>query len=391
MWELVSLISTATAAGLFRAWLGARAEAKETVDRIRRQAEAERASRDRQLRQAEVEQVTLLNSMIEGLLVLDEGGRVRLANEAFAELFRLKQTLTGRTLMEVVRLHEIQEIYERTLVEGRVHGFELELPSLGNRFLQINAAVAMDTDGNRRGMVMVFHDVSRIRELEATRRDFVANVSHELRTPLSMIKGYVETLIDGAAGNPEVASKFLHTIEKHADRLTFLIEDLLTLSHLESGQFVINVQRTDLSEKVERVCEDLFNKAEAAGTVLVNEVSADVWVRADSDRLEQVLSNLVDNAIKYGGAGRVKVGIGEGRPGMVEVTVTDTGPGIPEDAVERLFERFFRVDKARSRDQGGTGLGLAIVKHIVQVHGGEVWVGSVVGKGTTFHFTLPSA
>jgi two-component system phosphate regulon sensor histidine kinase PhoR len=392
MWQVLTIVASAAAVGFFIAWRLAREEARTSVVRLKRQADAESAERARQLRQAEVEQQTLFNAMIEGLLVLDADGRVRLANEAFEDLFNLRLNLTGRTLMEAVRLHEVQEVYQRTLVEGQVQGFELELPSLKHRSLRINAAVVMDTDGNRRGMVLVFHDITRIKELEATRREFVANVSHELRTPLSMIKGYVETLIDGAAGNPEVAMKFLHTIEKHADRLTYLIEDLLTLSHLESGQFVINVQQTDLSLSVERVCEDLARKAEEGGVNLVVDVADSILVKADSDRLQQVLFNLTDNAIKYGsGGGDVRIAAQDGRPGMVDVSVVDRGPGIPPEALDRLFERFFRVDKARSREQGGTGLGLAIVKHIVQIHGGEVWVESRIGQGSTFHFSLLKA
>ena len=392
MWQAVAFVSMMTAVGFLLAWRSAREEARVSIARLRRQTEAEATERTLQLRQAEVEQQTLFNSMIEGLLVLDADGRVRLANEAFDELFNLRLDLAGRTLMEAVRLHEVQEIYQRTLVEGQVQGYELQLPSLQHRFLRINAAVVMDTDGNRRGMVLVFHDVTRIKELEATRREFVANVSHELRTPLSMIKGYVETLIDGAAQDPAVSGKFLRTIEKHADRLTYLIEDLLTLSHLESGQFVINVQQTDLGLSVERVCEDLGRKADEGGVKLINEVGVGVSVKADSDRLEQMLFNLTDNAIKYGGAGgEVKLSAEPGREGFINIAVADRGPGIPGEAVERLFERFFRVDKARSREQGGTGLGLAIVKHIVQLHGGEVWVESRPGEGSTFRLSLPKA
>ena len=225
-----------------------------------------------------------------------------------------------------------------------------------------------------------------------SRREFVANVSHELRTPLSMIKGYVETLIDGAKDKPEVATKFLQTIEKHADRLTYLIEDLLTISRLESGQLVMNLQRADLHGIAEHVVTDLGDRAVAKQVKLLNQVPVGLAAQADGERLRQVLFNLVDNAIKYGRTdGNVVIGGRKAEQPEVELWVRDDGPGIPPEAQPRVFERFYRVDKARSRDDGGTGLGLAIVKHIVQSHGGEVWVESEPGQGATFHFTLKPA
>jgi two-component system phosphate regulon sensor histidine kinase PhoR len=242
-------------------------------------------------------------------------------------------------------------------------------------------------------MVLVFHDLTRLRQLERTRQEFVANVSHELRTPLSLIKGYCETLIDGARQDPAVALRFLQTIEKHADRLTFLIEDLLTISRLESGQVVLNLQPVELAPLVARLLEERQSRVRDKAVRVRNDVPADLIVRADADRIEQVLLNLVDNALKYGGPA-VEVTVGARRreeDGLVEVWVKDTGPGSAPEHRERIFERFYRVDRARSREQGGTGLGLSIVKHIVQSHGGEVWVNSEVGRGSTFCFTLPPA
>jgi len=294
--------------------------------------------------------------------------------------------------MEALRLHELQELVHRVRAEGQVIGFELEPPGFDHRCLQVNATALLDRNGNRQGMILVFHDLTRLKQLENTRKEFVANVSHELRTPLSMVKGYVETLIHGAKDDPTVATRFLQTIEKHADRLTYLIEDLLTISRLESGQIVMNIQKGDLRPVVNAVVNDLQSRAEDKRVVLENQVPAEVMVQADSDRIQQVLFNLVDNAIKYGRSdGHVWIGARAVDDHRIEVSVRDNGPGIPPDAIERVFERFYRVDKARSREQGGTGLGLSIVKHIVQSHGGEVWVNSVVGQGTTFLFTLPSA
>ena len=231
-----------------------------------------------------------------------------------------------------------------------------------------------------------------MKKLERTRQEFVANVSHELRTPLSMIKGYVETLLQGAKDDPAVATRFLQTIEKHADRLTYLIEDLLTISRLESGQVVMNIQKVGLRSVADDVVNDLQSRAGDKQVNLENQVSEDVVVRADADRIQQVLFNLVDNAIKYGHPeGRVWINARPADGPFAEVSVRDNGPGIPPDSLDRVFERFYRADKARSREQGGTGLGLSIVKHIVQSHGGKAWVESEPGRGTTFFFTLPQA
>jgi two-component system phosphate regulon sensor histidine kinase PhoR len=215
-------------------------------------------------------------------------------------------------------------------------------------------------------------------------------VSHELRTPLSHIKGYVETLLDGAKNDPEVSTRFLETIARNTERLKLLIEDLLTISELESGRVKLNLQAVELRPVVAKVFDDFKSHAEAKSIVLANEVP-DLPVRADPGRLEQVLSNLVDNAIKYGRTGGcAKVGAQSADDGKVEVFVKDDGAGLPAESLERVFERFYRVDKARSREQGGTGLGLSIVKHIVQGHGGRVWARSEPGKGATFFFTLPA-
>ena len=240
-------------------------------------------------------------------------------------------------------------------------------------------------------MILVFHDLTRLKQLENTRQEFVANVSHELRTPLSLIKGYVETLIDGAKNDPAVASRFLQTIAKHTDRLTYLIEDLLTISQLESGQVALNLHAVELRPLAGRVAEDLAARAAVRQITFANQVPAGLSARADADRVQQVLFNLVDKAIKYGAAGTVvTLGGGTAGDGQVALWVHNDGAGIPPAAQDRIFERFYRVDKARSREQGGTGLGLAIVKHIVQTHGGEVRVEGAPGQGATFRFTLPS-
>jgi two-component system, OmpR family, phosphate regulon sensor histidine kinase PhoR len=340
--------------------------------------------------QKAAEQQALFNSMTEGVLILDPTGRVQLVNRSLQEFFDLKTDVRGQTIMEAFRLQDLAELAKRLPQERIVQGRELELPGVRSRWLEVNAAAVLDRDGTQHGSILVFHDLTRLKQLENTRQEFVANVSHELRTPLSLIKGFVETLRDGAKDDPELAARFLRTIEKHTDRLTYLIEDLLTVSQLESGQIVMNLHDVDLHEEVGHVLDDLQARAAEKNVKLANNLPADLRARADADRLQQVLFNLVENAIKYGAAeGNVTVGGLPNNDGKVELWVRDDGPGIPPEAKERIFERFYRVDRARSRDSGGTGLGLSIVKHIVQAHSGEVWVKSELGRGTTFFFTLP--
>ncbi len=392
MWPALTFVAIAGLVGLHFWWRSRFARLEEDRRRQRDQTAALKEQQQHALAGAEAQQQALFNSMVEGVLLLDGEGRVRLVNQALEQLFGFSGDIRGRTMMEALRLHELQDLVNRTRVEGQVLGFELELPGLDNRCLQVNATALLHRDGRQQGMILVFHDLTRLKQLENTRKEFVANVSHELRTPLSMIKGYVETLINGAKDDPAVATRFLQTIAKHADRLTYLIEDLLTISRLESGQIVLSLQRVELRPLVDDVLNDLRSRAGDKRFTLENQVPVEMFVRADADRLQQVLFNLVDNAIKYGRAeGRVEVLARSTEDRMVEVSVKDNGPGIPSDSIERIFERFYRVDKARSREQGGTGLGLSIVKHIIQSHGGEVWAQSEVGQGTTFFFTLPVA
>jgi two-component system phosphate regulon sensor histidine kinase PhoR len=291
--------------------------------------------------------------------------------------------------MEALRLHELADLVDSLDQQKHFVEHELRLSRPNERWLQVNGAALFNGEGRRQGTVLVFHDLTRLKQLERTRQEFVANVSHELRTPLSLIKGYVETLLDGARDNPEVAAKFLHTIDRNAERLKLLIEDLLTISELESGRVQLNLQSVALRPLVEKVLGDYKDRASTKNTLLSNE-TPDVRVRVDADRLEQVLGNLIDNAIKYGrDEGSIVVKARPSEKGQIEIAVQDDGPGIPPESLERVFERFYRVDKARSREQGGTGLGLSIVKHIVQSHGGKVWATSEPGHGASFFFTVP--
>ena len=389
MWPTLAILAGLGLVALHFWWKRRFDEARERLKEQTGQNAVLHEQQQLALAQAQAQQQALFNSMVEGVLLLDGNGRVRLVNQALEQLFGLTGDIRGRTTMEALRLHELQELVSRVRVESQVLGFELELPGLDNRCLQVNATALLDRGGKQQGMILVFHDLTRLKHLENTRQEFVANVSHELRTPLSMIKGYVETLINGAKDDPNVAARFLKTIEKHTDRLTYLIEDLLAISRLESGQIVLNIQKVELRSVAEDVIDDLQSRAEDKKVILENQVPDDVVVRADADRVQQVIFNLVDNAIKYGRQeGRVWINARLAGGQFAEVSVRDNGPGIPPDSIDRVFERFYRAEKARSREQGGTGLGLSIVKHIIQSHGGEVWVESELGHGTTFFFTL---
>ena len=332
-----------------------------------------------------------LDSMVEGLVVVDPRGRIVLANRAAEALFGFSRMMVGGTLLETLRHHEVAALAARVGAEGAVIEQEVRIERPTVRVLQISAVGLRDPSGGAAGAVLVFHDVTRLRELEAVRQDFVANVSHELRTPLSLIKSTAETLLDGAKDDPAVATRFLEIIDKHANRLTLLIDDLLLLARLDAGRVEMTFEAWPLREAAQDSLDDFGIMARARGVTLENAVPAGLVARADPERLRQVLSNLIDNAIKYGRPeGRVTIG---GRPldeNRVELTVRDDGPGIPPEAKERVFERFYRVDKARAREQGGTGLGLAIVKNVMQAHGGEVRVESAPGVGTTFFLTLPT-
>ena len=372
------------------AWWRARTCLNQAIAKQTRGIDALREAHLAELRQHLQRQQALLDSMIEGILVLDEQHHVILANQAVSQLFGFSLPATGRSLIEVVRHHEVAMLVGRLAAEPVVLGYELRLEATPPRFVKINAVTLRNAAGGTTGIVLVFHEITQLRALEGVRQEFVANVSHELRTPLSLIRGATETLIDGAKQDPASVDKLLAIIDRHADRLTLLIDDLLLLAKLDSGRMSLNLQPLSLHDVVQETMEDLAPRAAARSMRLENGLSLDLLAQADPDRLRQVLSNLIDNAVKFGRpSGLVKVSARGLDERWVELGVQDDGPGIPPEAKARVFERFYRVDKARSREQGGTGLGLAIVKHVVQAHGGDVRVESELGRGTTFYFTLP--
>lgn len=335
---------------------------------------------------------TILRGMGEGLMVTDAKGTITLVNPAFRDLLAIGEEVEGRPLIDITRHPALHSAYKAIIASKSERLEEITLDAKGEKTILTHWVPLLDGD-RLQGVVAVFHDISNIKRLEKIRRDFVANVSHELRTPVTVIKGYAETLLSGAlASDPERAVRFVEIIHSHSERLTSLIGDLLTLSELESGDVSLELSMINIEGTVRHALMLLEQKAADKGiTIDCSTIKAAPPILGDRGRLEQVLINLLDNAIKYTPEkGTITINAAdEGK--MLKISVTDTGMGIPPKDLPRIFERFYRVDEARSREQGGTGLGLSIVKHIVQAHGGTLSVESTVGKGSTFSFTLKKA
>jgi len=330
---------------------------------------------------------TILRGMGEGVMVTDADGVITLVNPAFRALFHVESALEGKPLLEISRHPDLQAACRRVSAGKAEEVQEIVLP--GGASILVHWVPLLE-DGELTGVVAVFHDISDLKKLEKIRRDFVANVSHELRTPVTVIKGYAETLLSGAVDDDaQRRQRFLGIIMAHAERLSTLIGDLLTISELESGEVALKPVSVSVARAVEHALNLLEQKAEVKGiTVDASGVAQAPRVLADPGRLDQVIINLLENAIKYTPEGGTVAVNAAAEGDLVRVSVRDSGIGIPEKDLPRIFERFYRVDAARSRDQGGTGLGLSIVKHIVQAHGGTVSVESVPGSGSVFSFTL---
>ena len=332
---------------------------------------------------------TILRGMGEGLMVADPAGTITLVNPAFCTLFGVRDDVTGRPLIDISRHPALNNSFRKSVELRSEHLEEMVIPLVGEKHVLTHWVPLFEND-ELRGVVAVFHDITDLKRLERVRKDFVANVSHELRTPVTVIRGYAETLLRGiVTEDPERATRFISVILNHSERLTTLISDLLTLSELESAEFFLKLNSVPLAGTIRHAASLLEMKAGEKGiTIDLTAVEEGSTVLADQGRLEQVFINLLDNAVKYTPAkGKVMVSTARSDD-MVTIRVSDTGPGIPPQSLPRIFERFYRVDEGRSRDQGGTGLGLSIVKHIVQLHGGTVSVESNTGKGATFTLKL---
>jgi len=333
----------------------------------------------------------ILASMLAGVMVTDEKGRIVIMNPSLRKLFMIDVAPEGKLPIEVIRNAAVQDIATKALQGVRaLASDELQLNVPQERFIQVNGAPIV-REGRCAGAIIVFHDITELKRLERIRKDFVANVSHELRTPIASIKGYAETLLDGALQDKEHSKEFVRIMYENSDRLAKLIEDLLDLSKIESGKMKIAFLPVDIAGAYARAAAVIANQAQQKSISLQNKIPAGMpKVMADETRLSQVLVNLLDNAVKYTPEKGTVTVTASVKDRFVQVDITDTGAGIPPNDLSRIFERFYRVDKAHSRELGGTGLGLSIVKHIVQIHGGNVRVESEPGVGSTFSFTIPT-
>jgi len=331
----------------------------------------------------------ILEGMREGVLMTDPRGKVEFMNPSCYEMFSLKHPAEGRRLSEVVRQSDLAKAVQQAVASRESQQLEIELHA-ARKILLASLHPVLQED-RAKGVVVVFLDVTELRRLESVRKDFVANVSHELRTPLTSIQGYAETLLEHPHLDAPIRDNFISIIDKQARWLTNLIEDLLKLSSLESGRAEAETETVDIAEVAQSVTVSMQNLFDAKSITCTCEANGNAKARANRRGVEQILYNLLDNTLKYtpqGGSVQVRVGRNEDR---VEIAVQDTGIGIPAEDVPRIFERFYRVDRSRSRKLGGTGLGLAIVKHVLQQQGGTIRVESRLDEGSTFIFQLPAA
>ncbi|MBO8129353.1 MAG: PAS domain-containing protein [Peptococcaceae bacterium] len=330
----------------------------------------------------------ILNSMADGVIALDHKARVILLNPVVEEVFGIKEeTCKGKVILEVVRDYELDKIFQEALVSQRPVKKELRFLTPEPRIFRVHVTPLQSFEG---GVVALLRDITERRQLEELRSEFVANVSHELRTPLTSIRGFVETLQDGAIQDPKVARDFLNIIDKEAERLALLIEDLLNLGRVEEkrGQFARD--EISIREVISQAIDSVSGKLKDKGLELKVDIPDNLpKIYGEQGLLVQAFVNLLDNAVKFTEEGYIAIRA-QLENEWLRVDVNDTGIGIPYESQVRIFERFYRVDKARSGKQGGTGLGLAIVKHIVEGHGGRVKVQSAYNKGSTFSVFLPT-
>jgi two-component system, OmpR family, phosphate regulon sensor histidine kinase PhoR len=351
-----------------------------------------------QIREVE-EGKTRLETVVENIpgavVFTDKYKNVLLVNSAAEELLGLKRNLIiNQRLEKFLRDPMVMEEVDKALTgqSKRLSG-EVIFPYPERKTMELGGAPVFNSTGTLIGLVMAFHDITAIRRLEKVRRDFISNVSHELRTPVTSVKGYAETLLDGALEDRDTALEFVHIIDREAGRLSRLITELLEISRMENRQAVFDLKPVNLSEIIKKARDNMLQKAVGEDVQIRLALREDpAVVLADADKLQQVLNNLLENAIKYSPpGGEVLLSFEDRNGGSREVTVwvSDSGPGIPPSDLARVFERFYRVEKGRSRKEGGSGLGLAIVKHIVEGHGGRVWAENNPQRGARFLFTLP--
>lgn len=330
----------------------------------------------------------ILRGMSDGVLIADERGTIILVNQAFRDLMSAAKDIEGKQMVEVLRNMQLVEVFRKVMDSGDIVSEEITVSRPHRDMYLIATAVPVYSKDIISGAVLTLHDITRLRQLEEVRKDFVANVSHEIKTPITAIKGFAETLLDGALEDKENAARFLGMIKGHSERLNSLVDDLLTLSRIELGDIPIKKAAVSLEQVVETVFMTLKEKADGKGLYLKKSITNGMQkIYADKDRLIQIILNLVDNGIKFTERGGVTVGIDDSG-GTLALYVQDTGVGIPPSHLHRLGERFYRVDRTRSRELGGTGLGLAIVKHLVNAHEWDMRIESEQGRGTKVNIII---
>ncbi|WAA10174.1 two-component system histidine kinase PnpS [Fervidibacillus albus] len=335
--------------------------------------------------------MTIIEHMGSGLILIDDKGYIRLTNRTYNETFHGDgEQINGRTYNDIIEHGEIKKIIEEVFMTEQTIRKQVIIPiEIQLKHFEIYGAPIISYHNEWKGIVLVFHDITELKKLEQIRKDFVANVSHELKTPITSIKGFTETLLDGAKNDPQALDSFLSIIYKESERLQSLIHDLLELSKIEQEGFTLHIERIDLNEVVAETVRMLENRAEEKQIQLLFPTGDETFIEGDFSRIKQIFINLISNAITYTPkGGTVHIAIDETED-FVQIAVSDTGIGIDPEQIPRIFERFYRVDKARSRNSGGTGLGLAIVKHLVEAHYGEIKVESALGKGSTFLVIIP--
>jgi two-component system phosphate regulon sensor histidine kinase PhoR len=356
------------------------------------------ADRQRELeerfREGEFSVQAVFGAMLDGLVVVDDRRRVRMMNREFRRVFGLEEAEPGAPLLEMIRHASIDRLVLEAIRvrEPRRESIQMSRGPSEGREMEVSAVPLGENSAQTEGVVVLFHDVTQLRQVEEMRRDFVANISHELRTPLSIFRGYLETLLDDPQQPPGELLRILEVMERHSDRLYALVEDVLSLARLESPAAELDLSEISLPEFLQEILRDWEKRLEAKQLKSHLDVPLDLpKLEADESRLQEIIYNLLDNAVKYsqpGGRISLQAAVSGDR---VRISVSDEGIGIRENDLPRIFERFYRADKARSRELGGTGLGLSIVKHIAQLHGGTAEAQSEPGKGTTISVLLPLA
>src|SRR5437899_5300269 len=343
---------------------------------------------NKQIAKRESGMQTIFSAMHDALLVVDSNRHVILANETFRKLFALPEISEVAPLLEIVRDATLDRVIDDALDRGGPVRIEL---TVDGSQIELDAVATRNSAGEITGALVLFHDITELKKMDQVRRDFVANISHELRTPLSILRGYIETLLDNPKTPHEELLRILRVMERHSNRLELLVEDLLTLAQLESGNPDLQLEIVDLPEFLREMIRDWEKKLATKQLSIVVDISPTLSpIRADRTRLQEAVYNLLDNAVKYSREqGEIRLSARQ-RDGQIELSVSDEGIGIAGEDLPRIFERFYRADKARSPDRvRGTGLGLAIVKHVAQLHGGRVEAESQLGRGTTIRVILP--